>query len=172
MSDTEVKGGPAANNDVGEIVQRWKDKRGSLIMALHDMQDRHGYIPREAAMNLARQMCVPLARIYEVITFYNFFRLKPPGRHVVSVCMGTACYLKGAPKLLDEVSRHLGAKPGHTSADGRYHLQMVRCVGCCGLAPVVLVDGVTLGKASAGTVQAHVCSCADNGSRKEQECRV
>lgn len=171
MSETSVKDASAVNSEVSEIAQRWKDKRGSLIMALHDLQDRYGYVPREAAMNLARQMHVPLARIYEVITFYNFFRLKPPGRHVVSVCMGTACYLKGAPKLLDDISRQVGAAPGQTSADGQYHLQMVRCVGCCGLAPVVLADGVTLAKATTEKVAAHLCSCQENVDRKERECR-
>jgi hypothetical protein len=84
-------------DDVAAIAKRWKNKRGSLIMALHALQDRYGYVPREAAMSLGEQMDVPLARIYEVLTFYNYFRLKSPGKQVVSVCMGTACYLKGAP---------------------------------------------------------------------------
>jgi NADH:ubiquinone oxidoreductase subunit E len=132
--------------EVAAIAKRWKNKRGSLIMALHGLQDRYGYVPREAAMSLGEQMDVPLARIYEVLTFYNYFRLKSPGNHVVSVCMGTACYLKGAPELLDRASEELGIRPGETSADGEFHLQVVRCVGCCGLAPVVTLDQDLLAK--------------------------
>jgi NADH-quinone oxidoreductase subunit E len=133
-------------SDVAAIAKRWKTKRGSLIMALHGLQDRYGYVPREAAMSLGEEMDVPLARIYEVLTFYNYFRLKSPGNHVVSVCMGTACYLKGAPALLDHASEELGIKPGETTPDGEDHLQVVRCVGCCGLAPVVTVDQDLLAK--------------------------
>ncbi len=134
------------DSDVAAIAKRWKNKRGSLIMALHGLQDRYGYVPREAAMSLGEEMDVPLARIYEVLTFYNYFRLKSPGKHVVSVCLGTACYLKGAPALLEHASEELGIKPGETTADGEYHLQVVRCVGCCGLAPVVTVDQDLLAK--------------------------
>jgi NADH:ubiquinone oxidoreductase subunit E len=135
-----------AEDDVAAIAKRWKNKRGSLIMALHALQDRYGYVPREAAMSLGEQMDVPLARIYEVLTFYNYFRLKSPGDTVVSVCLGTACYLKGAPQLLDQASRELGIKPGETTEDNQYHLQVVRCVGCCGLAPVVTINAHVLAK--------------------------
>ena len=134
------------DDDVAAIAKRWKNKRGSLIMALHGLQDRYGYVPREAAMSLGEQMDVPLARIYEVLTFYNYFRLESPGHKVVSVCMGTACYLKGAPALLDRASEELGIKPGETTADGEHHLQVVRCVGCCGLAPVVTINQELLAK--------------------------
>ena len=115
-------------------------------MALHALQNRYGYVPRDAAMNLAEQMDVPLARIYEVITFYNYFKLKSPGKHVVSVCMGTACYLKGGADLLEQASKTLNISPGETSPDGEFHLQMVRCVGCCGLAPVVTINESLLAK--------------------------
>lgn len=141
------------DNDVAAIAKRWKNKRGSLIMALHGLQDRHGYVPREAAMSLGEAMDVPLARIYEVLTFYNYFRLKSPGKHVVSVCMGTACYLKGAPQLLERASEELGIKAGETTPDGEFHLQVVRCVGCCGLAPVVTVDQDLLAKVTNETLE-------------------
>jgi NADH-quinone oxidoreductase subunit E len=97
-------------------------------------------------MELGHQMDVPLARIYEVLTFYNYFRLESPGDKVVSVCLGTACYLKGAPALLEQASNELGIKPGETTADREFHLQVVRCVGCCGLAPVVTVNANLLAK--------------------------
>jgi NADH-quinone oxidoreductase subunit E len=146
------------DDDVTAIAKRWKDKRGSLIMALHALQDRYGYVPREAAMNLGEQMNVPLARIYEVLTFYNYFRLKSPGKHVVSVCMGTACYLKGAPQLLRQASDALGIAPGETSEDGEYHLQVVRCVGCCGLAPVATVNAELLAKVTGESLAARLPS--------------
>ena len=140
MSPTQIE------DDVAAIAKRWKSKRGSLIMALHALQDRYGYVPRDAAMSLGAQMDVPLARIYEVLTFYNYFRLEKPGDKVVSVCLGTACYLKGAPQLLEQASNALGIKPGETTKDNEYHLQVVRCVGCCGLAPVVTVNDHLLAK--------------------------
>jgi NADH-quinone oxidoreductase subunit E len=147
---------PTQTEEVAVIAKRWKNKRGTLIMALHGLQDRYGYVPRDAAMQLGEAMDVPLARIYEVLTFYNYFRLKSPGKHVVSVCLGTACYLKGAPQLLDQASEALGIKPGETSEDGEYHLQVVRCVGCCGLAPVVTVNGELLAKVTEETLEAHL----------------
>jgi NADH:ubiquinone oxidoreductase subunit E len=147
---------PTQTEEVAVIAKRWKNKRGTLIMALHGLQDRYGYVPRDAAMQLGEAMDVPLARIYEVLTFYNYFRLKSPGKNVVSVCLGTACYLKGAPQLLDQASESLGIKPGETSEDGEYHLQVVRCVGCCGLAPVVTVNGELLAKVTGESLESHL----------------
>jgi len=144
------------DDDVAAIAKRWKNKRGSLIMALHALQDRHGYVPRDAAMSLGQEMNVPLARIYEVLTFYNYFRLESPGKHVVSVCMGTACYLKGAPELLERASAALGIAPGETTPDGEYHLQVVRCVGCCGLAPVVTINEKLLAKVDGDSLVAQL----------------
>jgi NADH-quinone oxidoreductase subunit E len=160
MDATQMK------DDVALIAKRWKNKRGSLIMALHSLQNRYGYVPRDAAMSLAEQMDVPLARIYEVITFYNYFKLKSPGKHVVSVCMGTACYLKGAPKLLEHASKSLNISPGETTQDGEFHLQMVRCVGCCGLAPVVTVNETLLAKVNVDTLEKHLCKCKNNEEGK------
>ena len=125
--------------DVRQVIERWKDKRGNLIMILHDIQDRYGYVPREASLEISRQMNQPLARIYEVLTFYNYFKLQPPGKCTISACLGTACYLKGAPTLIDEVRRLLHIEEGETTTDGLFHLQIVRCLGCCGLAPVITV---------------------------------
>jgi len=92
---------------ITEIASRWSSKQGSLIMVLHEIQNKYGYIPRDVAMELSRIIDVPLARIYEVITFYNYFKLQPPGKFNIAVCMGTACYLKGAPDILDEISERL-----------------------------------------------------------------
>ncbi|MDD5424240.1 MAG: NAD(P)H-dependent oxidoreductase subunit E [Candidatus Omnitrophica bacterium] len=128
------------SDDIKNIVKKWEGKKGSLIMILHDVQNIYGYVPRETSLQLSKYMDVPLARIYEVITFYHFFKLVPPGKHLVQVCMGTACYLKGASELLHELRDILGVREGGTSKDGLFQLEVVRCLGCCGLAPVMKID--------------------------------
>lgn len=136
----------SSTDPVETAIKKWKKKKGSLIMALHDIQDREGYVPREASLKLAAAMAVPLARIYEVLTFYNYFRLESPGKAVISVCTGTACFLKGAPDIISTLEEELRISEGETTDDGLFHLQTVRCVGCCGLAPVVVINGKTYGK--------------------------
>jgi NADH-quinone oxidoreductase subunit E len=126
--------------EVDEIVKPWEGKEGNLIMVLHQIQNRYSYVPRDVSFEVAKRLNISLARIYEVITFYNYFKLEPPGKNIVSVCLGTACYLKGAPKLIEALEQHLGVKPGESTEDGVYHVQAVRCLGCCGLAPVLTVN--------------------------------
>ncbi len=144
--------------EVRTIADSWKDKEGNLIMVLHQIQNRYGYVPRDVSLVLSEILDVPLARIYEVITFYHFFRLTPPGKHTVSVCMGTACYLKGGAELLEELEHLLCVKPGESTKDGQYHLEVVRCLGCCGLAPVVKIQDKVYGgvkKKDIGDIIAH-----------------
>lgn len=129
-----------------EVAEKWRRKRGSLIMALHEIQGVKGYVDWQDAVELAQKMDIPLARIYEVLTFYNFFKLKAPGKAVISVCTGTACYLKGNDKVLAKFKSELGIEEGESTPDGLFHLQCVRCVGCCGLAPVCVVNGKTYGR--------------------------
>ncbi|HCE00816.1 MAG TPA: NAD(P)H-dependent oxidoreductase subunit E [Armatimonadetes bacterium] len=147
--------------DVALAVRKWQKKRGALIMVLHEIQGRLGYVPREIALELSKQMNVPLARIYEVLTFYNFFELEPPAKYVISGCMGTACYLKGTPGILQEFSRLLGIEVGQTTPDGRFSLTTVRCVGCCGQAPVVLINGEVHSKVSPQDVPHLLAQCKD-----------
>ncbi|HRZ14923.1 MAG TPA: NADH-quinone oxidoreductase subunit NuoE [Candidatus Omnitrophota bacterium] len=132
--------------EIKNLVDKWKSKEGNLIMILHEIQNHHGYVPRELSLELSQMLDVPLARIYEVITFYNFFKLTPPGKHKIAVCMGTACYLKGGQDLINEVKNILHIEPGQTTKDGQYYLDMVRCLGCCGLAPVMMIDEKVYGK--------------------------
>lgn len=115
-------------------------------MVLHELQNHYGYVPRDVSLQLSQQLDIPLARIYEVITFYNYFKLDPPGKYTIAICLGTACYLKGAPDLVDEVKNLLGIEEGQTTKDGLFHLDVVRCLGCCGLAPVMSVNGKIYGK--------------------------
>jgi NADH-quinone oxidoreductase subunit E len=134
------------NNEIASLVSKWKDKPGNLIMILHELQNHYEYVPREAALQLSKILGVPLARIYEVITFYNFFKLQPPGKHKIAVCLGTACYLKGAPQIIDEIKNILNIIESGTTKDGMFQLDIVRCLGCCGLSPVMTIDGKVYGK--------------------------
>jgi NADH-quinone oxidoreductase subunit E len=140
------KPAPIVQDEVAIIAKKWKNKRGSLIMALHDLQGRLGYVPREQAMKLGRELDVPLARIYEVVTFYNYFKAKAPGKYIISVCTGTACHIKGTKQLLAGLEAELNIQEGESTPDHEYHLQGVRCLGCCGLAPLVSVNGKVYGK--------------------------
>ena len=128
------------------FIEEWKVKPGSLIMILHKTQEHFGYIARPVAEKIAELTGIPLARIYGVVTFYAFFKLTKPGKHKISVCMGTACYLKGAQDLLDETRSILKIQPDEVTEDGQFSVEAVRCVGCCGLAPVLTVGTDTYGK--------------------------
>lgn len=132
--------------EIGAIAEKWRDKKGSLIMVLHEIQNHFGYVPRNVSLELSKVLGIPLARIYEVITFYNYFKLEPPGKFTIAVCLGTACYLKGAPEIVDEIKSLLNIGEGETTPDGLFHLDVVRCLGCCGLAPVMMVNGQIYGK--------------------------
>jgi NADH-quinone oxidoreductase subunit E len=144
--------------DVQQHVARWRDEEGNLIMILHAIQNQHGYVPREVAMELSRELGVKLARIYEVITFYHYFKLQPPGAHNLTVCNGTACYLKGSGELLNELRTQLGVAEGQTTADRQFHLDTVRCIGCCGMAPAMVVDGKTYGHVKSSDVAGHIAA--------------
>lgn len=131
---------------ISELAEKWRDKKGSLIMVLHEIQNHYGYVPRDVSLELSKVLDIPLARIYEVITFYNYFKLEPPGKYTIAVCLGTACYLKGSPEIVDEVKTLLDIQEGGTTKDGLFHLDVVRCLGCCGLAPVMMINGQIYGK--------------------------
>jgi bidirectional [NiFe] hydrogenase diaphorase subunit len=117
-----------------------------LIEALHTAQETFGYLDLDALRYVAASMRVPLSRAYGVATFYHFFTLKPAGEHTCVVCMGTACYIKGAPQLLDALKKDLNVTPGETTPDGKVSVLSARCLGSCGLAPAVVYDGEVLGK--------------------------
>ncbi len=127
------------------FIGEWKDKQGNLIMVIHKVQEHFGYIPREIAFEVAEHLDVPVAKIYGVITFYHLFRLTKPGRNQIAVCMGTACYLKGGEDLILEFERLLGVGINTVTEDGEFSVEAVRCIGCCGLAPVITVNGEVFG---------------------------
>lgn len=128
----------------------------ALIESLHSVQQTFGFLDIPSMRWVAAALKVPLSKVYGVATFYHFFTLKPQGKHVCVVCMGTACYIKGGKQLLDEVQRHYGIAEGQTTKDGELSLLVARCIGACGLAPTAVVDGQVLGKRSATELLAAV----------------
>lgn len=128
------------------FIAKWKDEPGNLIMVLHKTQQEYGYLPRKVAIALSRELDTPLARIYGVLTFYHYFKLTKPGRHNIQVCMGTACYLKDGEDIILELENLLGIGVNQVTEDGEFSVEAVRCVGCCGLAPVAVIGGEVFGK--------------------------
>ena len=141
-----AEGGINFPSELISFIDEWKVKPGSLIMILHKTQETFGYISRQAADKLAQLTGIPLARIYGVISFYHFFKTTKPGKNRISVCLGTACYLKGGADMIEEARNILGLAPDAVTDDGLFSIDEVRCVGCCGLAPVLTVGTDTYGK--------------------------
>jgi NADH-quinone oxidoreductase subunit E len=134
--------------ELTSFIEEWKEKPGSLIMILHKTQEVFGYISRPAAEKIALITGIRLARIYGVITFYHYFKTTMPGKYKISVCLGTACYLKGGAELMEEAQTLLSIPEGGVTEDGLFSIDPVRCVGCCGLSPVIVVGNDTYGKLS------------------------
>jgi len=131
---------------LGNFIDGISDKKGALITVLHKAQEIFGYLPPEVQEYVAEKLGVSQAKIYGVVTFYSYFTMKPKGKYAVAVCMGTACYVRGADKVLEEFERILDIKTGETSKDGLFSIDSLRCVGACGLAPVVLVGDKVHGR--------------------------
>lgn len=123
-----------------------EDKKSSLIIILHKAQEIFGYIPEEVQEFIAEKIEVPVSKVYGVVSFYNFFSMEPKGKYPISVCTGTACYVRGAEKILEALQKELGLKLGGVTEDGLFSLDSLRCVGACGLAPVMLVGKDVHGK--------------------------
>jgi len=123
-----------------------KDKEGALINILHEAQDLFGYLPEDLQLFIARKLNITAAKVFGVVTFYSYFSMEPKGKHSISVCMGTACFVKGAEKILEEFKKQLNIKEGNNTEDGLFSIDTLRCVGACGLAPVVIIDGKVYGR--------------------------
>jgi len=128
------------------VIEEKKKLTNPLIEILRIAQDIFGYLPMEVQEFIAREMNIPLSKIYGVVTFYNFFSMKPRGRHVINVCLGTACFVKGASRIVSMVEEELGIKMGETTQDRRFTMSAVRCVGACSLAPVMVIGEDTYGR--------------------------
>ena len=131
----------AAIKQINEICDRYANEKTPLMMILSDVQKEYGYIPLEVQEIISAKTGISVAEIYGVVTFYSFFSLTPKGKYVIGVCLGTACYVKGAQQIVDKFSEIIGIKAGETSADGLFTLDALRCIGACGIAPAVTING-------------------------------
>jgi len=138
---------------VEAIIREYGGSRDSLISILHDIQSEYHYLPEDMLRLVAGQLELPLIQVYGVATFFRAFTLKPRGKHIVSVCLGTACHVRGAPAVLDEAKRQLGIEPGDTTEDMLFTLETVNCLGACALGPIVVVDGKYHGQVRAVKVK-------------------
>ena len=130
-----------AINQIKEICSRYKDEPSPLMIVLADVQKEYGYIPLEVQEVISSELNIPVSEIYGVVTFYSFFSLKPQGRYVIGCCVGTACYVKGGQNVLDKFCELLKIKVGQTSEDGLFTIDALRCIGACGIAPAISING-------------------------------
>ncbi|MGB8953338.1 MAG: NADH-quinone oxidoreductase subunit NuoE [Candidatus Aminicenantales bacterium] len=130
-----------AVNHVNSFIIKHKKKKTALIAILQDIQTEYNYLPKEALHMVSQSLGIPLIDVISVATFYRAFSLKPRGQHLVTVCSGTACHVRGGPKVLEEFEKKLTIKAGDTTNDGRFTLETVACLGCCAIGPVIVVDG-------------------------------
>ncbi|HON19777.1 MAG TPA: NADH-quinone oxidoreductase subunit NuoE [Bacteroidales bacterium] len=149
LSNTKVE-------QIKAICKEFNNNKGELINVLHKTQGVFGYLPAEVQEVIAEELGVSVAQVYGVVSFYSFFTMVPKGEHPISICMGTACYVRGAEKVLDEFKRILNIQVGQTTPDGKFSLSCLRCVGACGLAPVVMVGEKVYGRVSTDSVKAIV----------------
>ena len=131
----------SAVTQIGGICDRYREEKTPLMMILSDIQNEYGYIPLEVQELVSEKTGIPVAEIYGVVTFYSFFSLKPKGKYVIGCCLGTACYVKGAQKVIDKFSELLGIGAGETTEDGLFTIDALRCIGACGIASAVSING-------------------------------
>lgn len=129
-----------------EYIDSIRDNQGILVQTLHEAQEIFGYLPLEVQRFISNELNVPLAEVYGVASFYTQFSLVPKGKHKIGVCLGTACYVKGSQQIMDKLTKELNVKVGETTKDNEFTLEATRCLGCCGLAPVMMIDGDVYGK--------------------------
>jgi len=135
-----------SEHDVSGIVEQYGGEPSTLIAILQDVQQEYRHLPQDALTQIADNLSIPLSRAYSLATFFKAFSLEPKGKYAVNVCLGTACHVRGGPRILEKLERDLGVKAGETTADMNFSLDEVHCLGCCGLAPVVTVNEDLYGK--------------------------
>ena len=150
---SEMKLSCEAVRQVEEVCEKFNNDPGELIAILHECQSKLGYLPEPVQRVIAAKLHIPASKVYGVVTFYSFFTMTPKGKYPISVCLGTACYVRGADKLLEEFKRVLGIDVGETTPDGKFSLDCLRCVGACGLAPVVTIGEKVYGRLQPKDVQ-------------------
>lgn len=153
VSSVPFKGTKDQEAKLLEVIAKYKGMKGALMPIMQEAQEIYGYLPYQVQKIISDETGIPIEKIYGVATFYAQFSMSPKGKHVVSVCLGTACYVKGAGKVLEEVERVLGIADGGCTPDGKFSLEVCRCVGACGLAPVMIVAGDVYGKMTPDRVE-------------------
>lgn len=148
-------------HELEEFINSLPDKKGALIEVLHRAQHIFGYLPEEVQAFVGKKLDVPASKVYGVVSFYSYFTTEPRGEYVVNVCMGTACFVRGAANVLSEFEKQLNIKVGQTSSDGRFTIDVLRCVGACGLAPVVMVNDKVYGHVTEKDVSKILAEYAD-----------
>lgn len=143
---------PKITEKVNNIVDKWNRSSSFLIEMLQDAQEEYKYLPKEVLTEISKTLEIPLSRVYTIATFYASFSLEPKGEHQINVCLGTACHVQGGERVLEAIERELNIKVGGTSKDMKFSLETVRCIGCCGLAPVITIDEDLYGKVSIAKV--------------------
>ena len=133
-------------NIIKDICKSFGNNSGEVINVLHQVQGKFGYLPAEVQEVIAHELCMPVAKVYGIVSFYSFFTMEPKGEHPIDVCLGTACYVRGAEKVLDAFQRELNVQVGKCTADGKFSLNTLRCVGACGLAPVAMIGEKVYGR--------------------------
>ncbi len=136
------------SNEMQELLKNYSQDKSNLIQILNEVQEKYGYIPKQAQIEISNYLNIPMAEIYGVITFYSRFTLEPKGKYNISVCLGTACFVKGSQALLDRLKERLKINEGQTTPDGKFSIDATRCVGACGLAPVFTINNEVYGKAT------------------------
>lgn len=131
--------------EANQIIAGYGKDANNLVPILQEIQRSMGYVSLDSQRRIADHLDLPVSKVYGIVSFYNFFKTNPPGRHQIHVCMGTACYVKGAGKLIDKIKADFGVDPGETSPDRRFSLEEVRCIGCCAIGPVLTIDGDVYG---------------------------
>ncbi len=155
--------------DIDRVIQENKGQRGNLVQVLHYAQERLGYVPKDIQVRIAKSLGVSLSEVYGVITFYSFFREQPRGKFVISICQGTACYVRGAPEVLARLEKELGIEAGTTTEDGLFTIEIVRCLGACGLAPVMTVNKDTYGRVTEDKIPSILNHYRAQAEKVEQE---
>jgi NADH-quinone oxidoreductase subunit E len=134
------------SSEIDAIIKRYRGKESAILAILQDIQTKEKYLPKDVLEQVSQKMHIPMTQVFRIATFYNALSIKPRGRHKVDVCLGTACHVRGGNKIIDKLERDLGIHVGETTKDKRFTLESVRCVGCCSLGPVAMVDGNVFGR--------------------------
>ena len=153
-----------AVQQIEAICDRYKDETTPLMLILSDIQKEYGYIPLEVQEVVSQKTGISVAEIYGVVTFYSFFSLTPKGKYVIGVCLGTACYVKGSQQIIDKFAELLNIQPGQTTEDGLFTLDALRCIGACGIAPAVSINGKVYPKLTVGQVEGIINSYREGGN--------